>query len=118
MKFEVRDTVVADGVLMVSVRGELDLDTAGELRRRLGLRSGGTPPRVIDLSECSFIDSTGLSMIVRAYRRANSDGGGGFAIVASPGSQVRHTLRLTNIDSNIPVLGSVEAALGTLGRTH
>lgn len=115
MDFEVRDVVVEDGVVVTSVRGELDLDTAGELRRRLGAEDGDGRRRVVDLSECTFIDSTGIGLLVRAYRVAERDGDSELAIVATPGGQVRQTLRLTNVDSKIPVLGSIEAALGVVG---
>lgn len=102
------------GVHVLAVRGELDLDTAGELRRRLASHDGRARATVIDLSECGFIDSTGIGLLVRAWRRASEDGGAGIAIVAAPESQVRRTLRLTNVDSTIPVVGSPEAALGAL----
>jgi anti-sigma B factor antagonist len=95
---------------VLAVKGELDLDTAGELRRRLS--SMDSVPIVIDLSGCEFMDSTGVALIVTASRRHN--GGGGFAVVAEPGSQARRTLRLTNVDSRIPVLGSLEAALASI----
>ena len=107
--------VVADGVVVTSVRGELDLETAGELRRRLGSEGDEARRRVVDLSGCTFIDSTGVGLLVRAFRAAERDGNPEFAIIAEPGSQVRKTLRLTNVDSKIPVLGSMAAALGLFG---
>jgi len=97
------------GVRVLGVSGELDIDTCGELRRHLGSRAGATPD-VVDLSECAFIDSTGVGLLVRASRVAR-EGVSGLVIVAAPGSQVRKTLRLTNVDSAIPVLGSLDAAL-------
>ena len=106
---------VADGVVVTSVQGELDIETAVELRRLLQSDPDRPARRVVDLSECSFIDSTGIGLLVRAYRLAERDGDAELAIVATPGSQVRDTLRLTNVDSRIPVLGSIEAALGVVG---
>jgi len=113
MNFEVRETVES-GVVVVGVRGELDLDTCGELRRRLEASDARAPVAILDLSECAFIDSTGVSLLVRAFRRAEADGGPGLVVVAAPGGQVRRTLRLTNVDSNIPVLGSLEGALAAV----
>ena len=66
--------VVADGVVVTSVRGELDLETAGELRRRLGSEGDEARRRVVDLSGCTFIDSTGVGLLVRAFRAAERDG--------------------------------------------
>jgi anti-anti-sigma factor len=110
LDFEVSETEVR-GKLILSVRGELDLDTAGELRRRLEPRNGTARDAVVDLSGCAFIDSTGISLLVRAFRRAVDGDAGRLVLVATPGGQVRKTLRLTNVDSRIPVFGSLEAAL-------
>jgi anti-anti-sigma factor len=112
LRFEVEERPDMRGVRVLAVRGELDVDTCGELRRRLEPRDGGPPP-VVDLSDCRFIDSTGIGLLVRASRRAASDGAAGIVVVATPGSQVRKALRLTNVDSSIPVLGSLDAALGS-----
>ncbi len=113
MRFEVEERPGMRGVRVLAVRGELDVDTCGELRRRLERRDGGPPP-VVDLSDCGFIDSTGIGLLVRASKRAARDGAAGIVVVASPDSQVRRALRLTNVDSSIPVLGSLDAALGKL----
>ena len=115
MDFEVQDVVARNGVLVVAVRGELDLDSVGELRRRMGLRFGDTVPAVIDLSECTFIDSTGLSLLVRACKRAEEEGLSPHIIVALPDSQVRRTLRLTNLDGRMPVMDSRNAAVEAVG---
>ena len=114
MHFEVTEALERDGIVVIAVRGELDLNTAGELRRRLESRNGGVPPLVLDLSECSFLDSVGIGLIVTASRRADGAGARGFAVVAEPDGQARRTLRLTNVDSRIAVLGSRDAALETV----
>ena len=58
----------------VSVAGELDQSTAPELRTALveavGRPSGGV---LVDLSDCKFIDSTGLSLLVETKRRLGED---------------------------------------------
>jgi anti-sigma B factor antagonist len=114
--FDVRDEIDPAGVLVVVVRGELDLDTVGELRRRLGIRFGDTAPAVIDLSECSFIDSTGLSLLMRTYRRAEEEGILGPVIVAAADGQVRRALRLTDLDSRLGVHRTREAAVLAVGQ--
>jgi anti-anti-sigma regulatory factor len=68
----------------------------------------------LDLTDCAFLDSVGVSLIVRTARQADGEGRGGFAVVAAPDSHARRTLRLTNVDSRIAVLGSREAALETV----
>ena len=54
-----------DGVVVVA--GELDAATAGQLTRRL---SAPPPLRVIDLSGVTFIDASGLRVLVDACDRA------------------------------------------------
>ena len=60
---------------MLEVRGELDISTVPELARRLAEAEGENPTRiVIDLSELSFMDSTGLALIIRARQAAETHG--------------------------------------------
>jgi anti-sigma B factor antagonist len=116
LEFEVIDQVEETGVRVLAVHGELDLQTVGELRDRFPERFSVTSPAVIDLSGCQFIDSTGLSVLVVACRRAESDGHPAVVVVAPPGSQVRKVLRLTGLDSHLPVVDTRAAALDGLGR--
>ena len=55
---------------VVVVAGELDAATAGQLTRRL---SAPPPPRVIDLSGVTFIDASGLRVLVDATDRAGTN---------------------------------------------
>jgi anti-sigma B factor antagonist len=59
-----------DDVLVETVTGESDVATAPELRERLLTQEAdGVLPIVVDLTGVSFIDSTDLGRLVRAYRR-------------------------------------------------
>lgn len=59
----------------VRIAGELDLATAPELDQLLDeVGNGGYERVLIDLSGLEFMDSTGLSSIVRAYRLADTNG--------------------------------------------
>lgn len=116
MDFEVRDRIDGNGVRVLEVHGELDLQTVDALRRLLPDRVSITAPTVVDLTGCGFIDSSGISALVAAWRRAEADGHPGFVLVAPPGSQVRKVLRLTGIDSHLPVLDTGEAATASVSR--
>ncbi len=63
------------GEIVLALEGELDLATAEPLRRSLleAIESNGAGVAV-DMSGCSFIDSTGLRILVEAARRLGSDG--------------------------------------------
>ena len=55
-----------DGVRVVSVSGELDLDTMGELNEALTADDGLLATTVIDLRGLTFIDSSGVSGVLGA----------------------------------------------------
>ena len=62
-----------DGVLL-SLRGELDLTTASVAEDELVAAQRSHELVVLDLRELSFMDSTGLGLIVFGQRRARATG--------------------------------------------
>lgn len=75
-----------NGVVSLSLVGELDLATAGRFESELRRAEDGRPPvLVIDLRELRFIDSTGLRLIIGAHAKAKEDGRR-MAIVPGPES--------------------------------
>jgi anti-anti-sigma factor len=60
-----------NGLVHVSLRGELDLSTVGKVEEELRRLEGDEPPLVLlDLSRLSFLDSTGLRCVITAAERA------------------------------------------------
>jgi anti-anti-sigma factor len=113
--FEASTAALESGVRVVSIRGELDLGTAPELEGPLEEAIGANEPLLIDLSECEFIDSTGIAMIVRAWQRlSDGDGDGGRVMICSVNEQVRRVLEITGLEVSIPVHDSRDAALVAL----
>ncbi len=100
-----------DGVRVVAARGEVDLSTSerfGRLLQRVAAEPGG--PIVVDLTACSFIDSSGLAAILHAAGRRD-----GFSIAGGTGPP-SEVLTMTAIDKTIPVHGTLEEAVGAAGR--
>ena len=98
-----------DGVNVVAIRGELVLDTAPNLREPLERAAQDSArPLVVDLSECVFMDSIGLAMLLHGAKPLQ-DGGANVALVAS--GEVRRLLRLTAIDQTLPAFESLDDAL-------
>ena len=63
---------LADGTRVISVNGELDLSTTPALEdalARVAGPAGGGLKVVVDLSGCTFIDSTGLGALIAAAKR-------------------------------------------------
>ena len=91
------------GVRVVAVSGELDLDTMGELNDALAADDGLLATTVVDLRGLTFIDSSGVSGVLSAARRAR-DAGGRLACV--PGSpSVRRVFELTGVDTVVEWVG-------------
>jgi anti-anti-sigma factor len=64
-----------DGSVTVTLRGELDLASAGALQERLTAVEQAAPSLIVlDLSDLSFIDSSGLRVLLLADGRAREDG--------------------------------------------
>lgn len=81
---------------VLSVSGELDLAAASSLEEELDRAlTSGSQMIVLDLGGLEFIDSTGLSVLVRAHQRAQ-DGGLTLGLV-NPGAQVERLLSLTGL---------------------
>ena len=86
----------ADGEVIVAVRGEIDVASAPGLWDQLAEAIPDTQRLVLDLSETQFIDSTALSIIVRALRRLRH--GGGDLIIRSPRPNARKVFNITGLD--------------------
>ena len=102
-----------DGVRVIAVRGELDLNTAPELEAPLNDALAGSPPIVVNLTDCEFIDSTGVALLVRAWQQVSDNGARNdsrFAICC-PNSQVARLLQITGVESSIPLHDNLDDAL-------
>jgi anti-anti-sigma factor len=117
-RFEATAAQLDDGVRVIAVRGELDLSTAAELEGPLNdAISSGDVSVLIDLSECEFIDSTGIALIVRAWQRLDRSAGGegsGRVVICSYNDQVRRVLEITGLELSIPIHSTREEALAAL----
>ncbi len=100
------------------MRGELDLSTAsdleGPLEEAISSHDGSV---LIDLTDCEFIDSTGIALIVRAWQQLDSgaDGeGSGRVVICSANHQVRRVLEITGLELSIPIHSTRDEALAAL----
>jgi len=96
--------------VVLEVVGELDLATGPELQARLAaLIDSGVREVVLDLTEVSFLDSSGLSVLVTAMKRLRA--GGGTLRLAGCQSQVQTILELTALSRVFPLYPTAAAAL-------
>lgn len=77
--------VVAEGdVTVIHVTGEVDLATAPTLEDALTDVPSSDHPLIIDLSDVTFLDSSGLSVLVKARQRLErADGSNGLRLVVT-----------------------------------
>jgi len=100
-----------NGWAVLEVQGEVDLYTSSQLRDAiLRLAEEGENRIVIDLNNVSFMDSSGLGVLVAGLKRAR-ERGGELALVFGEGS-VQKVLGITGLDKVFPTHGSVGGATG------
>jgi anti-sigma B factor antagonist len=100
-------------VELVTFHGELDAATAPDLGQPLG--EVVAMPRgalLIDLCDCTFIDSLGVATVVRAAKGMRERDRPLAVATSSP--QVRRVLALTGADEILDVLWSREDAINRL----
>lgn len=99
-----------DDTLVVHLAGELDLVTTHSLQERLWpLLDQPYRAVLLDLSEITFLGSTGLADLVNARERA-SRSGIRLLLVATSRAVLR-PLEATGLRSMFPIYSSVDAAL-------
>jgi anti-sigma B factor antagonist len=99
-----------DDTVVVTLRGNLDIDTAAVLTATLEQILGGPQPRVVvDLSGVVFCDSTGLSAFVLGDRRARDSGG--WLRLAAPDDFMATLLSTLGLTERLGVHPTVAEAL-------
>ena len=99
-----------DGTVVVTVRGNLDVDSGGVLLTTLDQPLGRPVPRiVVDLSDVGFCDTSGLSAFVVAHNRAVT--AGGWVRLAAPHGQPAELLESAGLTGPLAVHPSVADAL-------
>jgi anti-sigma B factor antagonist len=93
---------------VIVVSGELDVASSQELERELA-RVSDAALIVIDLSPVTFIDSTGLGIVISAHQRA-MELGHRLAVVRG-GGQVDRLLSLTGLDEQLLIGDSADELL-------
>jgi anti-anti-sigma factor len=105
---------LSDEVAIVTLRGEHDLSTTPQLSA--ALEAACARPRVlVDLSQCAFIDSTVLALLLSAHSElVERDGRLELFLPSDPASNVRRLLTLSMIDTLLHLHESRSAALASI----
>lgn len=99
-----------DGATVVEVGGEVELHSANQLRDELARAASAAehPCVVVDLSRVTFIDSTGLGVVVGAFKRVRERGK---LSIVCPQRSVRRVFEITGLLHILPFHDSVSAAV-------
>jgi anti-sigma B factor antagonist len=94
-----------NGTAVIAVQGEVDLYTAPRLWDTIDAAIAGTPHElVIDLTDVKFLDSSGLSVLIRAYKRLRPIDG--TVVVRGAAEQVLMALEMTKLNTVFTVEAS------------
>ena len=109
MDFDV-ETTERDGVNVLTLRGEIDVYTAPQLRQTIvDLVDGGATNIVVDMRKVEFLDSTGLGVLVEGLRRIKSKDGD-LSIVATQ-DKILKIFDITGLNKAFSLHASVEEAM-------
>ena len=101
----------ASGSSVLAVAGEFDLASAGRFQQARDVVLADPGGVVVDLSECGFIDSTGISCVIQTVQLAQK-AGRPFALV---GSAMRlKVLELVGLPELVPYFHTRNEALQAL----
>lgn len=111
--FGLCDEPVDESTHVLSPEGEIDAVTAPQLGMRLlGLAEEGKRAVVVDLSKVTFMDSTGLGVLLNAVRALASRRGK--LVLVCPNERVLRPFQVTGLVDRMSIFPSREAALGGL----
>ena len=102
-----------DRITIVALRGELDLSTIPRLEGSLFGEIEAGRNVVVDLTPLSFIDSSGIGLLIKAHLGAEKNAAL-LHVVVAPGSQVDRVFDLTGIGNAIPLFPDRDQAIEAL----
>ncbi|CQR59512.1 STAS domain-containing protein [Streptomyces leeuwenhoekii] len=97
-----------DGVHVVVLAGDIDHTTAGTFRQALTAPDGSAPRAVVDFGDVTFMDSSGINVLVAANNTARSRDG--WLRLARTPTPVLALLRIVGLDDVAPLYPTVEDA--------
>ena len=112
--FGLRDEPAGDNTHVVMPSGEIDAMSAPALGSRLlGLVSDqGKTELVVDLSNVTFMDSTGIGVILNALRAIGSRGGQ--MVLVCPSERILRPFEVTGLVSRLQIARTRQEAFGQL----
>ena len=90
-----------NGVVVLRLRGDLDLASADAVSERLDALSAAGEPVLLDLDSLKFMDSSGLRVVLQAAETSRTSG---WRFTLTPGSeQVRNLFASAGVTDRLPI---------------
>ena len=105
---ELTREALAGGVVVIRVEGELDLATSSSFEESIGDLEAGSHV-VIDLTDCTFLDSSAVRILVTTVRAAEAGDARVSLIATDPG--ILRVLEIAAVDTMLPVHSSLDDAI-------
>lgn len=104
------DQIFLDGIRVVSLRGEIDHTVKAQLTEALLPGEPATGMRIVlDLSGVTFMDSSGINVLVTTHQTATRTQG--WLRLAGPREAVQRVLHVVGLDDVIDCYPTLEQAL-------
>jgi anti-anti-sigma factor len=93
--------------VVVVTSGELDLSVSDHLASTIA--AAGDRPTVVSLSDCTYIDSTILTVLVKSTKARE----GRLAIVLPPQHRLHRIFEIANVNHILTIVGSLDDAIAS-----
>jgi anti-anti-sigma factor len=110
VRAEIHTTCDDSGVVIARIAGEIDLSNAARVEDRLTAAVPNSAlGMVLDLSELSFVDSSGVEIFFRLGERLE-DRRQRLAVTLPEGAPIERVFEIVRFSEKLPLAGSVEEA--------
>jgi len=104
---------VEDGIPVIAISGDVDLASSPKLREHLKSKTSEKCPKLLlDFSDVSYIDSSGLATLIEYFQAAQSYGGK--LAIANLSPRVRNVFEIVRLEQIFSLHPDVPSAVSAL----
>lgn len=113
MNLNITEELRKNNISILKLEGEVDVYTSPLLKEKIEtLIKAKRPFIVLDLKGLSYMDSTGLGIMLAELMRVRNNGGN--MVLVSPQKIIQKILRITNTDVYLKIYQNYEEAIANL----
>ncbi len=111
MKLDIVD--LGNGITKLVLAGRMDIEGASSVDMQFSVIAGSRKKVAVDLTNVTFMASIGLRTIMLSVKAITSKGGK--MVLVNPQPNVEKVLETTGVNTVIPVVKDMPAAIAALG---